>query len=251
MKSKKILVFLACILLCYSLLQSYSEAQTSAQISVSSQGNIIYPTSSPTPTPPPSTNNLAPIPSGWSSGWSIFASKVIYPVIKGGETSEEILAFAASPYAGTYGAADREINSNWIGISPGDVVVFSAWFWTESSTIGDTSSSHGVAMGVDAYNGANRICEIDPVNGIGTPDISGGVWNYYKDTVPWGSGVWVHLTMIWTVPSSLEGDGFGAYSASQTVTPNGFIAWICGQSSSPGSEGAAMYVYGTVLSINS
>jgi hypothetical protein len=227
---------------------TYSTAPTPTPTPIPTPTRTPTPTPSPSPTPttPPSTNNLAPLPSGWGTpGW-MPSSDFIYPVTRSGQTRAKILDSGLSS-----GTCDREIDSNWIAVSPGKVVYLSAWLWTESSTIGDNGDSWwGAAMGLDAYSNSGRICEVDPQNGIGTPDRVNGVYATWKDMVPWGSGAWVHLTMTWTVPSTLSSDGFGDYPLDAQVAPTGFIAWITGFSSNPGHEGAAIYVYGTVLNTN-
>ena len=103
------------------------------------------PQSTPTPIPVPAPiagPNLASMPNGWTEsitnqrgiGDPTFGSKVIYPVTKGGQTSMKLLAYGAYPYTGTFSSVDREINSAYMRISPGETVVFSAWVWTDSST---------------------------------------------------------------------------------------------------------------------
>jgi hypothetical protein len=192
---------------------------------------------------------LTVLPGGWHvpPDW-MNSSNYIYPVTKGSQTAAKLLVQFNTPWPG----CDREIDSNYIAVSPGDVVYESAWFWTESSTIADSNLKHGAAMGVDPYsfNGDGRICEVDPQNGVGTPDRVNGVYGSSGDIVHWGSGAWIHMSMLWTVPASLSSDGFGVYPLDQTVAPTGFIAWITGESSNAGHERAAIYVWNTTIWVN-
>ena len=200
------------------------------------------------------------MPEGWTYsatgqrgiGDTTFGSKIIYPVTQGGQTCLKVLAYGAYPYTGAFGPGDREMNAAWTSVKPGDKVVFSAWIWTDTSTIGDTDSSHGVEIGMDAYGSGSRINQINNRNGVGTPDYSNGVFDYTYVVVPWGSNAWVHLSMTWTVPNTLQTDGPSNYgnSAGYSAVPCAIIPWMGAGSSNPGHEGAAMYVYGTELYIN-
>jgi hypothetical protein len=241
--------------------------------------SLSTPTSAPIPTPTPTTTpiptstpittqtlsspiagpNLASMPNGWTESITVqrgigdptFGSKIIYPVTQGGQTCMKLLAYSTYPYTGTYGICDREIDSAYRSIHPGDTIVFSAWLWTEASSIGDQSSKQGIGIALDAYGSGGRINQINNKNGIGTPDYSNGVFDYDMGYLPWGSGGWVHFSMTWTVPSTLQTDSASNYSnsAGYTVVPCGIIPEICGGSASPGQERAAAYIYGTELYI--
>jgi hypothetical protein len=224
-------------------------------------------TSTPTPIPIPAptdvsspSTNLAPIPNGWTEsitgqkgiGDPTFGSKIIYPVTQGGQTCIKVLAFGAYPYTGAFGGGDREMNSAWANVKPGDTVVFSAWIWTDASTIGDNNPSHGVEIGMDSYSSGGRLCQINNKNGVGTPTYNGASYDYAMDILGWGSGTWIHMSMTWVVPNSVYYDGFGTASNvfGQAYQPSAIIPWIGAGSSNPGHEGAAMYFCDTELYIN-
>jgi hypothetical protein len=217
-------------------------------------GTIAYisPTSTPIPTPtlPPTGNtiNLAPL-SAWS--YLPYASKYTYPVTWEGQTAIKFTDYGP-PYAGPNGGVDRELDAPYVSVKAGDIVVFKALLWTEASNIGDTSSYHGADIEIDAFNGNNRICAVNNNNGVGTGDYNNGVWAPYA-VIPWGSGKWVQLSMTWTVPNTLQSDGYNGangYSLGTVVQPNRFGAIIQAFSSNPGAETAAVYICGTELYVN-
>ena len=163
------------------------------------------------------------------------------------------MAYDAYPYVGLWGYGSREIDSAWTPIHPGDTVVFSAWIWTDASTIGDSEYGHSANIGIDAYGSVGRITQINNKDGIGTPTYSNGVFDYTWVHVPWGSGAWVHVSETWIVPNTLQTDGASAYSnsAGYTVVPCAIIAWIgSGAPDHAPIEGAAIYVRDIELCIN-
>jgi hypothetical protein len=215
------------------------------------------PTATPTPTPIPTAspapaNNRAVMPTFWSypnsAGWGIgnpsYSSAYVYPMTKGGQTA---LQMKPNPVYISHGYPDiSELDGAWTKISPGDVVVYKAWIWTDSSTIGSKASNEGGTICIDVYSSSGRICQINNNHGVGTPDISNGVYNWYFDIVNWGSGKWVQLTMTWKVASSYQYDD-GSY---RYDTPVGCIPFINAVSHNTSSEQASIYVYGTELYIN-
>jgi hypothetical protein len=216
-----------------------------AQINVNSNGNITYPTSSTNLCPiPPAAFWSYPKSAGWGIGTPEYSSAYVYPMTKGGQTAVQMKP--NSLYI-SYGFPDiSELDGVWTRLYPGDVVVFKTWIWTDSSTIGSRDTSEGGAIGIDVYSSSSRICQINNIRGVGTPDISNGVYNWNMDIVNWGSGKWVLLSMTWTVGSSYQhDDGSGKYE-----TPVGCIPFINAISHSPSTERASIYVYGTELYIN-
>jgi hypothetical protein len=213
-----------------------------------------------TPTQSPTGNNLATISywtypkAGWAIGNPTCAQCYNYPVSFGGR-SDAIKLLPNTYLISINGNAPiiSELDGTWTAIHPGDKVTYSAWLWTESSTIGDKDFSPGAVIIIDAYSSTGRICQINNANGIGKPVCNNGVYDYTLTVVPWGSGQWVHLSMVWTVPNTLQADGFsgsGGYAAGTTVVPCGFIPVINGVSHHPNQERASIYVYGTELYIN-
>jgi hypothetical protein len=221
--------------------------------------------STPTPTPtPPSGPNLASMPpatfwsvtdsSGWGWGNSLTTGYLDYPVSYGGQSDVlEMLPNNPQYTGGATSVANQgycgcEEDGPWTPISPGDTLYFSAWIWISPSTCGETSLA-GI-IGCDAYNG-KRICEIDNVNGVGTPDITNGVYlsSSAVTMLPWGTGGWKQLSFTWTVPSTLEADGCGGNSYGTMQTPSAFIPWIGLEVFRTGESGT-MWVYGTVITIS-
>jgi hypothetical protein len=218
-------------------------------------GSIVYPSPSPIPTPSPTANNLAPIalyPDGaW--GYSPYAS--YYSIVTWqGQKAIKLLDYGPAFAAFGGSSIDREVDT-WplIAVKPGDVVVLKAWVWTEPSTLGDGSTYHGASIEIDPYSGNSRISAVNLRNGelvgTGTNNYQNG-WANPQSTVPWGSGGWVQMSMTWTVPNTLQADGFGGFALGTEVTPTGFSAIIQGLSSSTGNEGAVIYIYGTSICIN-
>ena len=123
---------------------------------------------------------------------------------------------------------------------------------TQAHISDNGKDQYGAIIGMDCYGSGGRISQINNNNGVGTPTINGVSYDYRMSTIPWGSGSWQHLTMTWHVPSLVYYDNFGTVTNvfGQAYEPCAIIAWIQGMSSSPGQEGAAMYVYGAELYIN-
>lgn len=201
--------------------------------------------------------NIAPLPQGWDETLthqrglndntyaSYYGDACTYPVSFGGYSDVLKLLHYSPDYTLYNSAADREINSAWTSIPTGSTLVFSAWVWTEASTIGDTHSDQmGATLGIDLYGPEGRICEVENKNGVGVALTHNGIYDDYgRDTVQWGSGRWVQLSMTFTMPSQVPMDHsperwepYGMYDV------GAFIPWICGNSESPGNEQAAIYI---------
>ena len=217
--------------------------------------------------------NLAPIPpalfwtsgnaGGQSYGWSISDGTRgdLYPVAWQGESTIEM---QPNP---TY---EKMAFNTWGGISEldgyqpisvGDVVFYSAWIWTTAGANGDAM---GAKFGCDVYGSGGgytgRIQEVDDVGGVGVPDYNGVSYNYITNGwVPWGSGEWVHKSMMVTIQPIYISDGFNGAVGSGTggaplgtvMTPTEICPWICTVSSLGSSSGFGdAYVYGTILEVN-
>ena len=129
---------------------------------------------------------------------------------------------------------ENELDGQWIPVSPGDHVYFTALVWTTASSLGDTDPFDGGRIGIDMY-AKGRICEIDTTDGRQGND---AMWDgdpaFYALSVPWGSGHWVRCTMNFIVPATYVADGNGpnaAYSKGTVVKPTGFIPWMNGPDS--------------------
>jgi hypothetical protein len=229
-------------------------------IGLSSYGTISYsqtpiPTPSPTPTPTPKANNtnIAVIPSYWDTpgAWGIYTGYAYYPVTWQGQTTIELvrdpnyvsMCQSNGWYAGIY-----EMDGNKVSVNPGDHIVYSAWIWTGTSTIGQ-SNGWGCAMGIDVYAPNGRLCELDGANGAENYDGS-----VSRLMVNWGSGAWVQLKMDFTIQSQYKADSTAGYTRGTLVTPTAIIPWFLGQGYYTGSvmtsEAANSYIYGTILYIN-
>lgn len=135
------------------------------------------------------------------------------------------------------------------GLKPGDHVKFSAYIWTEDSTIGDNNNAKmndsGCQLFMDAYGAGGRITELGGVNGA----VYGG-----RLRVPWGSKKWVKLAMDVIVKNEYPCDTW--YNPNCTPVPTQFANIIETNGYSPDSENvwteenAAAYLYGTELYIN-
>ena len=277
MKKRKYLVFLVLIMLCYSLFPSGTRAQSSSQISISSQGSINYaptPTASPTPspsptptptaspTPTPTPSNLTPFPTGWetpsiggtSSAWSVGLSGVTNVVLDNSVLYNGQPTIRIDP-TGSSTDPDRENDGPWITVHPGDHLVFSGWVKTQASTIGDTYMYHGICLGVDFYGANGRICGVSSPTGQPWTPSGGYPSDNGAEFVSWGHTSWVQIKIDFTVasqyPADTFGSGFGtnfAYSVGQMVAPVALIPYFWCMNSS--GDTASAWFAGAVLYIN-
>ena len=172
------------------------------------------------------TTNYADVPADWRIGETWNAPTYLdNNVLYNGEPSIRM-------EKGTDASKSREIldadktQSNWcVRIKPGDHIVFKVWMKTSASTIGDTSSSSGVRLGIDFYSSGSRI------TGSQSPD--GSVWtpsggypsNQNLNFVKWGSD-WTQRTMDFIVPNQYPTDGWLGGTKGVMTTPNGMVPWI-------------------------
>jgi hypothetical protein len=165
------------------------------------------------------------------NGWGDVGNVYTFQTHWQGQTA---LKTVYNPNYGVGSRGENEVDGQWIPVSPGDHIYFTALVWTSASSLGDTDLFDGGRIGIDMY-GNGRICEIDMTDGRQGND---AMWNgdptFYALSVPWGSGQWVRCTMNFIVPASYVADGNGpnaAYSAGTVVTPSGFIPWMSGPDS--------------------
>ncbi len=172
-----------------------------------------------------------------------------YPVIKGGQTAIQMQPNDAFKASGVGGPAICEIDSYARSVNVGAHITYSAWFWTDSSTVGDTNRLSGAVLGLDLYGKSGRICEISTPDGQQTyPNFP---TSHVNEVVHWGSGAWVKCTIDFVVqPQYMDETSGPNYGVSQT--PTSFIPWVCGDSFSTAhdSEAATLYAYDIELSVS-
>lgn len=234
-----------------------------SNIALQSSGTIVYqssPSPSPSPStypsPPPSGSNLAVMPTFWeNTGWGIgstidggaASSMDTYPVAYGGQTCIQMSpnAYYISTRDGG-GVADCEMDGEYTSVNVGDQIVFSAYIWTGSSTVGDNGNALlGGRIALDFYGAKGRICEIATPTGI--PSYPSYPSSMTQMTVPFNSGGWVQVSMTFTVQSQYEADPWGGYTAGTMVTPTSFVPWISEFSTNLSAETAKAWIYDTTL----
>jgi len=236
-----------------------------SNIALQSSGTIVYqssPSPSPSPStypsPPPSGSNLAVMPTFWeNTGWGIgstidggaASSMDTYPVAYGGQTCIQMSpnAYYISTRDGG-GVADCEMDGEYTSVNVGDQIVFSAYIWTGSSTVGDNGNALlGGRIALDFYGAKGRICEIATPTGI--PSYPNYPASMAQCTVSPNSNGWVKVSLDFTVQSQYEADPWGGYTGGTMATPTAFIPWFAWYSSNISAETAHMYIYDTELYI--
>jgi hypothetical protein len=189
---------------------------------------------------------------GWGIGSTIdggaASSMDTYPVAYGGQTCIQMSpnAYYISTRDGG-GVADCEMDGEYTSVNVGDQIVFSAYIWTGSSTVGDNGNALlGGRIALDFYGAKGRICEIATPTGI--PSYPNYPASMAQCTVSPNSNGWVKVTIDFTVQSQYEADGFTAgYTAGTMATPSAFVPWFASFSSNVYAETASMWIYDTVL----
>jgi len=186
MEKRKCLTFLFCLILCYSLFQHTARAQSSSQISISSQGSITY---------SPSNVNLAVIPDDWRLTYKSGPQIIFldYDVVRtAGKPSIRL-----EPHVdGVDVNIARECDSIEITVKPGDHIVAKCWMKTTASGFGDTDPSSGARIGLDLcdHHGGDFILyciyRTYPNAAQDEPD----------QYVHWGNSNWVQRTIDFVVP---------------------------------------------------
>ena len=205
MEKRKWLIFLFCLILCYSLFQSIARAQSPSQASILSHGSITY---------SPSNVNLAVIPDDWGQ-YKIFGdvrydggpqiAHVDLIVLHNSDVSIRIDAHQVGVDPNNY----REVDGDFIQVKPGDHIVFKVWIKTGHSTLGqDGVSGNGGFMLFDYYSATHRLHEHSSDNPLS--DVQGSdKWNTYLNDptryVPFNSD-WTLRTLDTIVPSQIWDD---------------------------------------------
>ena len=244
MKKKKYLSLLLLIMLCCFLFQYVARAQSSVQISISSQGSINYgsvntqspspspvaspspqPSLTPTPIPTPTTtqtptptpisgvNNMALINDGkWFTdapgSWLTCPVKNVF--YDASTTYQGDLTWRVEPANSVTPSPSWGPDHSLIAISPGENIVMECWVKTSGSA---GAYGTGARIGFDYYGTLNG--QLSRICGISSPDEGGkgeGWPNYSSPqdesptyTIPWGTG-WTLIYWSFTVPSQAEGD---------------------------------------------
>ena len=192
------------------------------------------PTPSPTPTPSPNSDNLAPIPNGWTQ--SITGQRGI-----GGQPGDYLdtsvtfngqptlrIDLAKAPVVN--GNLDPEFDSAYFSISPGDQIVFNCYVELSQNTISE-KSYYGAVIDIDLYgtgpDGNGRICGTQSPNGsLITFQNGARIYpsNWGTNIVHFGTSTWAYVSIDFTVPKQAEADGFGGPNPAGTLcTVTGMI----------------------------
>ena len=274
MHKKKYLILLVCITLCLIFLSFINTVGASKPTPTPTPSPTPTPTSSPSPTPNPSPTptasptptptpfpihismmssgtilpslpnptNLAPIPSAWYLTYGS-GPQIIHldnTVVHNGKPSIRLDQHTSADVN-----VDRECDSIWLAVKPGDHIVFSCWMKTTSSGLGDTNPFSGARIGIDFYD-SKRITGVqsDGQHGYFPNEDDQAIANNY---VNWGTSVWTKRTIDFVVPNTMGSDGY-YYSINQQRTPTGMIVWMQVWSSTYGStdSGQAWFSNATV-----
>jgi len=224
------LVIIACSFVTYS-----TEALITANINVSTSGIVQSPSPTPTaastPAPNnPASNNLAPFPSAWgdySSGYGIIFTSVLPP------SANQITAYDSNvyhtagqgstrldPYVTGSENTAREIDANWISVSPGEKITFSCWIKVQTTSSSLFYPQCGGRIGIDFYGSNGRIQGKQSAGQTFYPneDNNAIIADWVCNA---NDGTWQLRTMSFTLPSTLTCDR----DSSQQV-PIGIIAWM-------------------------
>ena len=157
-------------------------------------------------------NNLIPIPNGWyiDREGQTLDTQVLY---QGLASMPSIRLDATDPKGNN---PSREVNAITIIVKAGDHIKFSASMITSASGLGDNSPMSGARIGIDYYEGSNRIT---------------GLQSSY---VPWNNPSWIDRTIDLIVPASVPSDGSNFPVGEQHV-PEAIICWLQAWSSTYGS----------------
>ena len=198
----------------------------------------------PTPPPSPPSANLAPLPTSSSSpvDWGVYdvlpnvadcydnidpttlgpdglPSVACEPVMNAND--QPVTYHGIAPPPGPMGYGDREIDSLYFSVVPGDHIVFSFWVKTGPSggqqpNAGSSYWNPAAGGGWDWFGSRGRIAAL--YSNAQEEDAAG---------VPWNTG-WTLCTINLIVPSTVAYDdsGLGSYSSGQQVEPTGLILTI-------------------------
>lgn len=231
----KYLTFLICLIMYFSFFQHAAMAESSMQLSVSSQGNIRY--SSPT------SINKVKVPDDFTNEINAWDYIVL-------DTS----VYRSSPSTIRLDADNttrhtRECNTHWFNVKPGDHIVWGVWCRTDGLDSDNTIYTGG-RIGIDLYGncvieGTSQIvCIVESLprnfvfidgkwrSGVNTRTYT----TIDKDTnlptplleqfiVPWGNTEWTYIYWDFIVPDTTY--SFTAQYAGEPPTQIiGCIPWI-------------------------
>ena len=246
MQKKKYLVIFVCILLCLQFPTFLSAVEA-----YSTHTPTPTPTHTPTPTPTPTQNplnsnqvvvvssgtilsssfptNLAPIPTAWPLDYGS-GPQIVF--LDNTVTHNGNVSIRLDQHTSADVNTNRECDSLFFTVKPGDHVVFKCWIQISASGLGDTNPYSGARLGIDFYD-SHRITGVqsDGQHGFFPNETDQSVANNY---VNWGTSGWVQKTIDLIVPNTFESDG-SYYPSYQQQTPTGMILWMQVWSSTYGS----------------
>jgi hypothetical protein len=233
MEKREYLVFLFCLILCYSLFQPTARAQSSSQISISSQGSITY---------SPSNVNLAVIPDDWDLTYGS-GPQIIFldntAVRTAGKPSIRLERHTSADQN-----AARECDCKWYLVKPGDHIVASCWIKAEPSQLGDTNPASGGRIGIDLWYTDNPphwgnknyiLWGISSSTYENPYTYQGEVDNY----VHFGTSVWMQRTIDFVVPDTYFTKDQLTGQTISPVKPNVICMWTQVWSSTYGAADPA------------
>lgn len=170
--------------------------------------------------------NLAEIPYAWRIGETWCAPTYLdYSVLHNGHPSIRMEKGADATKSREILAANYSDPGWAFHIKPGDHIVFKVWMKTGASTIGDTTLTAGIRLGIDFANSGGRITGIQSPDGAYWTPSGGFPSNQYLNYVNWGHD-WEQRTMDFIVPNQYPADGLLGYPAGSLQTPTRFVPWI-------------------------
>ena len=221
MEKRECLAFLFCLILCYSLFQPTARAQSSSQISLSSQGSITY---------SPLNVNLAVIPDDWGQ-YNLFG-RVVYSqdpqiiFLDNSVTHNGHVSIRLEPHTVNDVNFAREVDCEWYNVKPGDHIVAKCWMKIDNlpGYLGldpnDLSTWKGARIGIDFYGANGYINGVSGPHGtLPQPDA-----DIMANYVPWGTEGWVQRTIEFYVPSTVPIDPY--YREGNPEVPTSIVMWM-------------------------
>lgn len=174
-----------------------------------------------------------------------------YPVEYGGVNAIQMQP--DDTYIATHPYDTCELDGEYVAVAPGDRIYYSAYIWTENSTVEDSYWRAGAVIGLDMYDndGAGRICEIATRDGVTINYATQG--EQEECGVAPGSGEYTYVYLNFIVNATYQADAYnpeGGHDQWEVCTPSYFIPWLVWCSSNATNEEAKMYVYNTTLQLN-
>jgi hypothetical protein len=210
-------------MLCYSIFLRGTQAQSSSQISISSQGSINYPPlPSPSPSPSPPSTNLAPMPDAWDlngyyPGAGTPPQTTPYVFLDSSVLHNGNPSIRLDPMGGT----DRATWGGWCNVKAGDMVVAKCWMKVASCS---NPAGHGARFGIDFYDDQGYIAGTSADANGNLPQFPQPWTGSLANFVTWGSD-WQQRTISFTVPSSISVNENGD-PVSPPRSPKYILMWI-------------------------